>query len=147
MPYYVFISHSSTDKWVAKQIEHYCRKAGAQTFLDDMNIPIGGNIEAKIWEALDKATELLVLGSPWALKRPWVWIEIGKARQRKIPIILVLHGLSANDFRSQLDFPVFLSEYKMIDLNRIDDYFQELRARGRVAFPISSTTAAPPTIL
>ena len=34
MTYKVFISHSSKDTWVAKQIERHLQECGAHTFLD-----------------------------------------------------------------------------------------------------------------
>jgi hypothetical protein len=37
--------------------------------------------------SLDKADELVVLMSPWALERPYVWAELGAAWTRRIPIL------------------------------------------------------------
>ena len=37
----VFVSHSSIDTWVAKQIAKGIEEAGASTFLDESNVNVG----------------------------------------------------------------------------------------------------------
>ncbi len=75
----VFISHSSVDMWVAKQIAREISDCGARPFLAESEIDIGADFEEDILTFLDKAHELLVLLTPWALDRPYVWAELGAA--------------------------------------------------------------------
>jgi hypothetical protein len=77
--------------------------------------------------------ELLVLFTPWAFERPYVWAEIGAAWLRRIPIIVVLHGLAANDFQVHPNTPVFLKKRDIVRLNDIDQYFKQLEARVKPA--------------
>ena len=125
----VFVSHSSEDTWVAKQIAKYIESKGAMPFLDEADVEVGAEFEEDILNFLDKADEFLVLFTPWSLQRPYVWAEIGAAWIRRIPIVVVLHGLSQHEFQSQPHAPVFLKKRDMIRLNDIDRYFQELEIR------------------
>jgi hypothetical protein len=44
----VFISHASTDAWVARQLESHVRACGADTFLDCEHIEHGDDFEEEI---------------------------------------------------------------------------------------------------
>ncbi|MGA1870591.1 MAG: toll/interleukin-1 receptor domain-containing protein [bacterium] len=125
----VFVSHSGEDTWVARQIAREIDACGATPFLDEADVDVGAEFEEDIREFLDRAHELLVLFTPWSLERPYVWAEIGAAWIRRIPIVVVLHGLSQKDFQSQPNAPVFLKKRDIIKLNDIDEYFKQLADR------------------
>lgn len=129
---FVFVSHSGEDTWVARQIAREITNAGATPFLDEADVDVGEEFEENIRDFLDKADELLVLFTPWALARPsYVWLEIGAAWQRRLPIVVVLHGLSVSDFQAHPNTPVFLKKRDIIRLNDLDDYLTQLAARSR----------------
>ena len=125
----VFVSHSSIDTWVAKQIAKGIEEAGASTFLDESNVNVGEDFEEKILSALNDATELLVLLTPWSLTRRYVWAEIGAAWGRRIQIVGVLHGLTPEDLQSDPSVPTFLKRRDLIQLNDIETYFGQLAER------------------
>ncbi len=86
----VFVSHSGEDTWVARQIAREIAKCGARPFLDADHVDIGADFEEEIRDSLNKADELVVLFTPWALDRPYIWMEIGGAWLiRRIPIIVI----------------------------------------------------------
>lgn len=122
----VFVSHSGQDTWVAKQIAREISSHKATPFLDEADIDIGAEFEEDILEFLNKADELLVLFTPWSFERPYVWAEIGAAWIRRIPIIVILHGLSPSEFQSRPNAPVFLKKRDIININDIDQYFEQL---------------------
>jgi hypothetical protein len=128
----IFISHSSKDTWVAKQIAGRIIDAGAEVFLDEAEIEVGEDFDQKILEFLDRADEMLVLITPWALQRPYVWAELGAAWGRRILIVGVLHGLTPADLQKRDGVPIFLKKRNLIDINSIDTYFQEVRRRVNV---------------
>jgi|SRR6266567_3650179 len=66
----VFISHSGPDTWVAKQIAREIEGCGAKPFLDEAEIDAGADFEEDIRKFLERAHELIVLLTPWALDRP-----------------------------------------------------------------------------
>lgn len=125
----VFISHAGTDTWVAKQIAREIEACGASTFLDEAHIAVGEDFEERILQALDQADELLVLLTPWALNRPYVWAEIGAAWGNRTPIIGVLHGLTPEQLHAQAGAPILIKRRDLIGINQLDDYFSQLRKR------------------
>ena len=125
----VFLSHSSRDTWVARQIALQASACGATVFLDEAQVEIGDDFEEKILDFLNKAHELVVLFTPWALDRPYVWAELGAAWGRGIPIVVVLHGMTSTELQSRPGVPLFLKRRDMIDINELDGYFSELSAR------------------
>jgi|WetSurMetagenome_2_1015567.scaffolds.fasta_scaffold559747_1 hypothetical protein len=129
----VFISHAGEDTWVARQIANHVVDAGARTFLDVADIQFADAPDRKIREALTEAAELFVLLTPWAIERPWVWIEISLAhyRDRSCPILVVLHGLSRSEFLAIEKIPDFLKTKEIIRLNEVQGYFEGLRKRLR----------------
>jgi hypothetical protein len=127
--WFIFISHSRKDTWVAKQIAREITACGASAFLDEADVEVGDDFEERILEFLGKANELLVLLTPWALDRPYVWAELGAAWARRIPIVGVLQGLSAAELQSRESIPIFLKRRDLIDINDIDRYFAELVTR------------------
>ena len=125
----VFVSHSGQDTWVAKQIANKIAACSAKPFLDEADVDVGAEFEEDILEFLDKAHELLVLFTPWSIERPYVWAEIGAAWIRRIPIIVVLHGLKPTEFQAHPSAPVFLKKRDIININDIDEYFEQLERR------------------
>jgi hypothetical protein len=126
----VFVSHDGRDTWVAKQIARAIRESGASPFLDEAEVDVGDDFELRILDFLEQADELLVLLTPWALDRPYVWAEIGAAWGRRIPIVGVLYGMTAAELQIRPGIPVFLKKRDLIDMNEIDKYFEELTKRA-----------------
>lgn len=125
----VFISHAGTDAWVARKIADEVNTCGAVPFLDEADIDIGEDFEEYILTALANAKELVVLLTPWSLKRPYVWAEIGAAWGRRIPIVGILHGITATDLQADASIPVILKRRNLISLNEVDEYLAELKER------------------
>lgn len=81
--YLVFISHSTKDRWIARQmanlIEEKGKKYGIDIFLDEKDIEGGESIPESIRRNIQECNEFLVLLSRYSTGRPWVLIEIGAA--------------------------------------------------------------------
>jgi hypothetical protein len=125
----IFISHSGQDTWVAKQIAREIEICGAKPFLDEAEIDAGADFEEDIRRFLERADELIVLLTPWALERPYVWIELGAAWGRRIPIVALLLGLTPGELQSRIGVPVMLKKRDLLQLNEIDTYLEQLRRR------------------
>jgi hypothetical protein len=139
--HYVFISHSSRDTWLARQIAREVTACGATPFLDEAGVQIGSDFEREILDSLDNAHELLVLLTPWALDRAYIWAEVGAAWSRRIPIIPVLHGLTVSDLEARPGVPGMLKRRDMVELNDIDLYFKELKMRVEERRPEEDSNA------
>lgn len=129
LDFQVFISHSSIDTWVARQIVTRIKSCGANTFLDGADIEYGDDIEEKILDAAQVSNELLVLLTPWATKRLYIWMEIGAFGGQSKRIVGILHGLTVNRLVSQEGTPTLLMRIDLVDINTLDDYFQQLQNR------------------
>lgn len=125
----VFVSHSSSDTWVAKQIAREIEARGGTRFLDEAEVDAGADFEEEILRFLERAHELVVLLTPWALDRPYVWAEIGAAWGRRIPIVALLLGITAAELQARPDVPVLLKKRDLLRLNKIDIYLEQLAAR------------------
>jgi hypothetical protein len=127
----VFVSHSSPDTWVAKQVAREIEACGATPFLDEAEVDAGADFEEDILNFLERAHELVVLLTPWALDRPYVWAEIGAAWGRRIPIIALLLGLTPSELQTRPGVPVLLKKRDLLTLNEIDVYLGQLAGRVR----------------
>jgi len=82
----VFVSHSGPDTWIAQQAAREIEMCGAVPFLDEAQIDAGADFEEEILDFLQRAHELVVLLTHWALQKPYVWAEFGAACGGRIPI-------------------------------------------------------------
>lgn len=127
--YRVFISHGSEDRWVAAQLASCVRQLGADTFLDETNIPKGGDFKQIIHREIASCNELLALFTPWSAKRSWVWIEIGAAWGQDKPIVAVFYGMQVRDLEESGQGKGILENINVLDLNKLDRYLIELSIR------------------
>lgn len=125
----VFISHFSGDTWIARQIAKEIEGLRAETFLDVVDIATGDVFEDVMRTQLDEADELLVLLTPEALERPYVWMEVGAAWMQQKRIIGVLYRVSAADLATRERTPALLRSIHLRPLNEFEVYLDELRER------------------
>lgn len=125
----IFVSHSGQDTWIAKQIAREIAARGATPFLDEAQVDAGADFEEDILKFLERAHELVVLLTPWALERPYVWAEIGAAWGRRIPIVALLLGITATELQSRPGIPVLLKKRDLLQLNEIEVYLDQLSRR------------------
>src|SRR6267378_5040048 len=116
----IFISHSSYDKWTARQISRQLEDQQHQTFLDEKDIKTGDSIDASIQEHLKDSDHLLIIISPVSLKSHWVFIEIGSAKALGKRIVPILFHIEPNEV------PNAISQLLARDINDIDIYYKEL---------------------
>lgn len=129
MPHKVFISHASTDVWVAKQMAIHIRECGADTFLDCEQITHGDDFEERIINESQISDELLVLFTPTAHNRKYVWMEIGMFLGSRKRVVGVLYGITKDEISTDPNTPIALKRIDSVNLNEIDSYFIELRDR------------------
>ncbi|HLM56326.1 MAG TPA: toll/interleukin-1 receptor domain-containing protein [Pyrinomonadaceae bacterium] len=125
----VFISHSSVDTWVALQIARAVEACGAAYFLDEADMEYGDDFEDKILAAVRASQELLVLLTPWAIKRPYIWLEMGAVWGQGQRIVGVLYGLGVKELMTDEGTPALLKRITLVEINKLDEYFDQLAAR------------------
>lgn len=128
--YKIFVSHGSQDLWLAGQISKEIRETGASTFLDETNIPKGcPDYKKIIRDEIKESRELVALFTPWSSLRSWVWIEIGAAWNREIPILAVFYGMSVYDLDETGQGKAILEDINIININDFDSYVEQLHSR------------------
>jgi hypothetical protein len=125
----VFITHSSRDAWIAKQIAFHIRQCGALSFLDQFDLRYGDDFEEEILKAADLSSEQLVLLTPWSKARPYIYLEMGAFWISRKRIVGVLYGLTSQEIVGEEGIPALLKKIHLLELNEIDLYFDQLRQR------------------
>ena len=125
MGYQVFISHATSDKWLAVTLCEKIEAAGAVTFRDDRDIDGGDDIPEKIRVAIKRSRELVVLLTPESVNREWVKLEVGAAWgwRRDFRITAVLCHVTTDSL------PAMIKGKKAIPLNDFDQFLRELKVR------------------
>jgi hypothetical protein len=127
--YLVFISHSTKDRWIARQISYLLetrgRRCGVKTFLDERGIGVGDSIPETIRQNIEDCNEFLVLLTRNSIDRPWVMIEISAAWGQRKRIAAVIDKVTPEEM------PEIILPYKAIDLNDFDEYIDQLLERAK----------------
>jgi TIR domain len=128
-PYLVFISHSSKDQWIARQlsklIEQRGKAKGIKTFLYEKDIRGGDSIPELIRAKIRECDELLVLLSRYSVGREWVLTEIGAAWVLEKRIVAITDKITPEEM------PEITRLYKAFDLNEFDQYLEEIIERSK----------------
>ncbi len=129
----VFVSHAGSDSWVAGQIARRIAQSGVNVFVSEMQVEKGDpDFEESLRKALEQCSELIVLVTPEALSRPYVWLEIGAVWLRRKRINTILYKVSVEDLRRTPEIPALILKGNLIDLNKDGEWFiKEVRARLR----------------
>ena len=123
----IFISHATTDKWIARVICDKLEAVGAKTFRDDRDIAGGDLIPEEIRKQIYRSHELLVLLTPNSVGRMWVNFElaVGWGRGKRMRIVVVLYHVDVEAI------PEPVRSRKAILLNDFDQYLKEMAERLR----------------
>ena len=124
--YLVFISHSSKDRWIARQtaiIERRAKRYGVRTFLDEVDLAGGDRIPAIIKAKLRTCEEFVILLSPQSITRQWVLVELGGAWMLDKRVMAITYDLATEKI------PDIIDHDKGYDLNDFERYVTELIRR------------------
>lgn len=117
----VFISHSSTDKKFVRTLKDCLNENGIQTFLDEDQLDLGDNLMAKLENALDDTSHLVIILSPASINSKWVKYELKKAienhktgvtqkiipiKYRECQVPTELNDLLHHDLTSEVVIPI-----------------------------------------
>jgi hypothetical protein len=126
-PHQVFVSHATSDKWLAKVLRDKIEATGAVSFRDDRDINGGDDIPEEIRRQIKRSREIVVLLTPESINRTWVTLEVGAAwgRSKSMRILIVMCHVSVDPI------PDMIKNKKAVPLNEIDQYLNELAHRVR----------------
>lgn len=117
----IFISHSSKDKWAARQVARDLEGCGATVFLDEKDLKTGESLDVAIRAHLVNSDHLLLLLSPASIKSEWVLLELGGALALRKTIIPILLYVGANEL------PQAVSLTLSRDINEVEKYYNEVK--------------------
>jgi hypothetical protein len=121
--YVVFISHSSSDLWIAEQMAKLISALGANVWLDKKDLKGGDVMNDAIIGGIDACNEALVLVSPNSIKSPhWVIYEIGAVSGQHKRVTPILNQVDPDAIAP-------MKGVKSIDLNQFDDFLIQLKKR------------------
>lgn len=120
--YTVFISYSSSDRWIAEVIAEKIESTGASSWLDEKDLAGGEVIVDRIITGIDSCDEALVLISPQSIQSQWVAFEIGGVRAQHKRVTPILNNVRPDDMAPMRDI-------KGIDLNKFDRFLAQLEKR------------------
>jgi len=103
----IFISHSSRQKLLVKELRRRLPHP-VNLWIDEYEIPIGGELDATLRSAIERECDLFVLVlDTWAAKSPWVRQEIdwALAREDALKRLFLLPILVDQEALKQLDNP------------------------------------------
>jgi hypothetical protein len=83
--YDVFLSHSSKDKAVVRELAGRLKKDGVRVWLDEEQIKPGDSIPAKIEEGLEHSRVLVLCMSANAFGSDWAQLEAGTCGRGNLP--------------------------------------------------------------
>lgn len=131
----VFISHSSTDKPIARRISHSLEAAGISTWLDEVEIRVGHSIPEKIAEGIESSGVLCILLSQSSVNSPWVTRELNAY----LPRFIRMDGAVLPCRLDDASLPVLIADLKYADFSTsfdigIAELFQGFRIREQIEF-------------
>jgi hypothetical protein len=120
--YRVFISHSSKDLFIARQVAKEIRSIGVKTWLDDNNLEAGGILVKDVLDGIKGSNEAVVLLSSDSVQSQWVNAEIGAilALDKRLTPLLI----NVDHNASQL-----IKDRLAIHVNEFEKYLDQLSIR------------------
>jgi hypothetical protein len=121
--YTVFISHSSKERWIARQMAKEIESLGAETWLDLKDLRGGDEIRSSVKSGIKKSREAVILLSANSITSQWVSYEAGIADGQDKRVTSILNNLSPDEGLKPLE------GIKALDLNDFDLFLVELEGR------------------
>jgi hypothetical protein len=127
-PYVVFISHGSTDLWIAQVIAQKISVPGIKPWLDEIDMEGGNVVVDDIIRGIDSCHEAIILVSPSTVASQWVVFEIGAVRGQHKRVTPVLNNVHYDAIKP-------MSDVKAINLNEFDKFLKQLKRRVHSKMP------------
>lgn len=128
----IFLSHSSKDKFIVRELARKLSKYGVKSWVDEAEIKIGDSLIQKISEGIKESDFFGVVLTKNSINSEWVKHELNIALNKEIlsKKVIVLPLV----FEEGLEIPIFLSDKKYADFSdqiKYEKTFKDLlRALG-----------------
>lgn len=141
---YIFISHSSKEAHIAKELCTILEANGNQCFLAPRNIRTGYEYAAEIVDGIDRSDAVLLLLSNNAMSSPHILREVERAVSKSIPIIVY----KLEDVVLTKSYEYFLMSHQWLDaeLCRYDRLLECINDLEGNTNPTNLASSVPPLI-
>ncbi|MCH9681992.1 MAG: toll/interleukin-1 receptor domain-containing protein [Deltaproteobacteria bacterium] len=134
MTYRMFISYSQSDWIVVGPIRDRLTELGAEVFLDRDALHYGERFRDRILPEVERADELVALLTPTALRRAWLFAEMGVALRCDVRIVGIMYGGTTLDMLQELGVLSLVGDiHHVVDSQHIDDYYGQVQQRVTAA--------------
>jgi hypothetical protein len=123
--YQVFISHSSADAWIARQMAKEIGALRIGTWLDEKDLAGGDKLTQSVLAGIRTCQETVVLVTPKSLESQWVQYEIGATQARNKRVTPILHYAVPAELKVGADL-------KMLELNQFEQFLSQLKQRAKL---------------
>ncbi|MDQ3815187.1 MAG: toll/interleukin-1 receptor domain-containing protein [Armatimonadota bacterium] len=124
MSYKVFISHSSRDSDLARDLARRLQEAGVETFLPAENLQVGQDVMTKINRALRNSDEVVVLLTDHSVNNPNITLEMGAALGMHKLVTPISVGINRDERLA------FFNQFSHVSYADVSDYIAQLRERA-----------------
>lgn len=121
--YQVFISHSSADAWIARQMAKEIRALRIGVWLDEKDLAGGDKLNEAILAGIRACQETVVLVSPASIESQWVLYEIGATDVLAKRVTPILHYVAPHSLK-------VAAALKMVELNEFEQFLVQLQQRA-----------------
>ena len=118
----VFVSHSSKDKELVRDIVRRLREAGFESDVGSEDIRAGSDWKSAVRRRIREAETVLFLVTPESLASQWTMTELGIAEGLDRRVIPVTVGIAKRDL------PAPLKTYRTVPFDRLDSAISQLSA-------------------
>lgn len=122
--YQVFISHSSSDAWIARQMAKEIAAVNIATWLDEKDLAGGDVLAESILNGIRACQETIVLVTPKSIESQWVIYEIGATQALGKRVTPILHYVAPAVLK-------VAAEVKMLELNQFEQFLLQLKQRAK----------------
>lgn len=112
-----FISHSSEDKVLARRFKKIIESTGHRVWLDEADLKYGEHLLPSISEAINLATDFMLIASKDSMLSPFVWEEVHLARSRFETSGIGIYVVKDKD---DVKLPIWLQSLLYLSLDSFD---------------------------
>jgi hypothetical protein len=130
----VYISSAGADLWRALGLATAITGCGGTALLDELLASSVRDhdrfdIESRVLAALDAADEILVLltHTPGLLEGRLLWLALGWAAAKEIPIMGLLDGMTREELIAKSDFPTLIKDSNRFEYHTRQSYLDRLK--------------------
>ncbi|MBC7909493.1 MAG: toll/interleukin-1 receptor domain-containing protein [Pyrinomonadaceae bacterium] len=125
MAYKVFISSSSRDSDLARDLAKRLEKAGLYVIMPSKSIEAGADVVARIRDEMRKASEVIVIMTNNSVHSPWLLFEMGYATSLGLHLTPLVQGVEPKEL------PEIIKQMEYVKYSDLDRYIARLQERGR----------------